>query len=636
MAVRADGTLAAWGFGTAGQTNIPPGLSNVISVAAGDAHSAALRRDGTVVVWGGNTSQKQTNMPAGLMQVVAIRAGGSQTLALRENGDVVGWGGSPPFSVPPYLHGVAQVSASPVSLTGSGLDLALLTNGTVTAWDGSGWPTNMFPGISDVMAVEAAGGSRGQDIGPANTCMILQSNGLVSGWAAGTSPLTNVPPGLSNAVAISGGYTHMLALLNAGKPLIVQPPVGGTFYTGAELRLNAAAKGRPPLSFRWYKDGAPVTNATNETFSITTTLGMEAGSYQLVVTNDLGSAQSMAVPVTIVDSAPVLMSQPASRYAWYGSPTAFGASVIGSGPMQLTWFQDGSLVASDANELFFERALPQHQGAYQLIASNQFGSATSSVAQITFSKVAAWGGAPGVTNAPVDLGGVLAVASGYAHALAIRSDRTVAAWGTTANGVTNVPIGLSNVVAVSGGNNFSVALKSDGTVVAWGLGTSGQTNVPAGLSNVVAVSAGGLHALALRANGTVAAWGPATYAVTNVPASLSNVVAIAAGSVHSLALKDDGTVVPWGIYGTPPILTNIVAISAGFNHSLALQADGTVLGWTTAKLPARRPVSATWSPSAPVAATQVITSTWLCAQTARSLPGATTTCWAKRVCRPTY
>ncbi len=585
LAVRADGMVVAWGSNNFGQTNVPPGLSNVIMVAAGDTHSAALRRDGTVVVWGGNVALKQTNTPSGLMRVAAIRAGGSQTLALRENGDVVSWGGSTPFSVPPYLKGVAQAAAPLASPDSGGFALAVLTNGTMTAWSSSGWPTNMFPGISNIVAVESAGGSRGQIVGAANTSMILKSNGLVSGWAAATNALTNVPAGVSNAVSISGGYTHMLALLNADKPLIVRPPTGGNFYTGAELRLSATAAGRSPLRFQWHKNGSPLSNATNETLSIPSALGTDAGSYHLVVTNEFGVAQSIAVPVTIVSSAPSLMSQPATRYAWYGSPLAIGASVVGSGPMDLTWLQNGAPVAIDTKELRFERTLPQHGGAYQLIASNSLGSVTSSVATITFSKVATWGGAPGLTNAPVDLGGVLAVASGYTHALAIRSDRTVAAWGTTTTGVTNVPVGLSNVVAISGGNNFSVALRSDGTVAAWGLGTSGQTNIPVGLSNVVAVAGGGSHTLALRANGTVAAWGLGTSGQTTVPASVSNVVAIAAGSVHSLALRDDGTVVLWGSVGTPPPLTNIVAISAGYNHSLALQANGTVLSWTTAKAP---------------------------------------------------
>lgn len=583
LALRADGTVAAWGLGSSGQTNIPLGSSNVTMIAAGDVHSAALRRDGTVVVWGGSATQKQTNVPAGLMQVAKIAAGGSQTLAVRENGDVVGWGGSTPFVVPPYLHGVAQVAASVGTVASSGFALALLTNGTVTAWDSSGWPTNMFPGISNVVAVQAAGGSRDQVAGVLNACMILQSNGLVSGRTTGTSVLTNVPAGVSNAVAISGGYTHVLALLNAGRPLIVRPPVGGTFYTGAELRLKAVAEGRSPLSFQWHKDGFPVPDATNEVLLIPGLSGADAGSYHLVVTNELGLAQSLAVPVGVIDSAPVLLSQPASRYAWYGSPLAVGASVIGSGPMQMNWFQDGTPVAGGTNEIFIERVLPPHGGAYQFIARNPFGSVTSSVAQLTFSQVAAWGGAPGLLNAPIDLGSVLAVASGYTHALAIRSNRTVAVWGTTAHGVTNVPAGLSNVFAISGGNNFCVALTGDGTVAAWG--SAGQTNVPAGLTNVVALSAGGSHALALRANGTVAAWGTSAYGVTNVPAGLSNVVAVAAGSTHSLTLKNDGTVVQWGNYGIAPVLTNIVAISAGYSQSLALQADGTVLAWTATKAP---------------------------------------------------
>ena len=59
------------------------------------------------------------------------------------------------------------------------------------------------------------------------------------------------------------------------------------------------------------------------------------------------------------------------------------------------------------------------------------------------------------------------------------------AWGNNSCGQTNVPGGLSNVVAVAGGFYHSLALKSDGTVVAWGDNSYGQTNIPAGLANAV-------------------------------------------------------------------------------------------------------------------------------------------------------
>lgn len=65
-------------------------------MAAGFAHSVALKRDGTVVCWGDNT-YGEINVPAGLSNVVTIAAGGypnmsSYTLALKNDGTVVSWG----------------------------------------------------------------------------------------------------------------------------------------------------------------------------------------------------------------------------------------------------------------------------------------------------------------------------------------------------------------------------------------------------------------------------------------------------------------------------------------------------------------------------------------------------------------
>ena len=39
--------MVAWGDDSAGQTNVPAGLTNVVAVAAGGFHSLALKNDGT-------------------------------------------------------------------------------------------------------------------------------------------------------------------------------------------------------------------------------------------------------------------------------------------------------------------------------------------------------------------------------------------------------------------------------------------------------------------------------------------------------------------------------------------------------------------------------------------------------------
>lgn len=165
--------------------------------------------------------------------------------------------------------------------------------------------------------------------------------------------------------------------------------------------------------------------------------------------------------------------------------------------------------------------------------------------------------------------------------------------GTTQNRSTPVKVsGLTNIVSIAAGSRtgyysyaprlggHALALKADGTVWAWGSNNNGQlgdgttTNraTPvqvAGLSDVIAIAAGGPsvppasgdyggHSLALKSDGTVWSWGfngygqlgdgTTTNRATPVQVvGLSDVVAIAAGSFHSLARKKDGTVWAWGL-----------------------------------------------------------------------------------------
>ena len=92
------------------------------------------------------------------------------------------------------------------------------------------------------------------------------------------------------------------------------------------------------------------------------------------------------------------------------------------------------------------------------------------------------------------------LATGQASA-EITQGGTVVAWGHNGYGQTTVPAGLSGVVAIAAGGGHTVALKQDGTVVAWGGNHKGQTRVPAGLRGVVAIAAGTYHTVALKQDG---------------------------------------------------------------------------------------------------------------------------------------
>ncbi|MHC5083637.1 MAG: hypothetical protein ACYTET_06825, partial [Planctomycetota bacterium] len=64
--------------------------SDIVAIAAGYEHSLALRGDGSVAAWGKNDFG-QAESPAG-NDFIAIAAGGNSSLALRSDGSIAAWG----------------------------------------------------------------------------------------------------------------------------------------------------------------------------------------------------------------------------------------------------------------------------------------------------------------------------------------------------------------------------------------------------------------------------------------------------------------------------------------------------------------------------------------------------------------
>jgi len=209
---QAAGTVVAWGWNQNGQVNVPPGLTNVVKVAAGAYGSLALRTDGTVAAWGSN-DYGQNDGALGLSGITDVAAGYMHRVVVRTNGTVVAWGVSAGAetmtNVPPDLTNVVAVAA------GNYASMARRSDGSVVVWGSSYFfdlygLANVPSALTNAIAISAG----------AFHCVALSASGRVFVWGANNYGQLNVPAAaLSNVVAIASGSSHVLALKNDGTVL---------------------------------------------------------------------------------------------------------------------------------------------------------------------------------------------------------------------------------------------------------------------------------------------------------------------------------------------------------------------------------------------------------------------------------
>ena len=204
-----NGTVLAWGSNTRGELNVPTDLKDVVQISTGFGHGLALKYDGTVVGWGYNNNTQAT-VPTDLENVIQVEAGAFHSVALKYDGRVRAWG----------LNNYNQINVpsniDSIVLLGAGYyhTLALKLDSTVEAWGGNGdGQTTIPPGLKGVIQVKA-GGSLFSNVG--GYSMVLKQNGTLQGWGVNNLGQLNIPNNLRNVIQIANGENHTVALVNAG------------------------------------------------------------------------------------------------------------------------------------------------------------------------------------------------------------------------------------------------------------------------------------------------------------------------------------------------------------------------------------------------------------------------------------
>ncbi|HPW56369.1 MAG: SUMF1/EgtB/PvdO family nonheme iron enzyme [Thermoanaerobaculaceae bacterium] len=566
-------------------------LSDLSDAHAGAYHTMAVRAvDGSVWEWGdGSNEPRQVSGLNGVVQAV----GQGHRIVLRSNGSLWGWGAN---SFGQLGNGNNSSQSAPVQVVGLGNikqiavgenhTLALATDGKVWAWgynrhgelgDGSNQDRNLpvpVSGLSGIVRI-AAGRYSSYAVG---------GDGRVWAWGVndfgelgdGTTSARNTPVavvGLSGVVEVAGGWAFALARRTDGS-------VWAWGYNGdGELGDGTRERRLTPVR---------VLNVSGAT-------GIAAGDWQ-----------SYAIG--------------AGGKVW-----AWGEDLFGQLGMRRTVYSSTPLTQTAVGD-----SIQVAAGAYHSLAVRSDGKVVSwgSNSEGQLGYVTSWQVSEQPKAIP-NLDGIVAVAAGYWHSLALSSTGEVWSWGSnmrgqlgsgsTASRTAPAKVqGLPQIAAVVAGEQHTLALSTTGKIWAWGYNNSGQVGngtratqlTPvelAGLSGVKAIGAGANHSLAVTEDGSLYVWGSnanrqlgdggtndrfAPFKLT----TLSGVTRADGGWGHTLALKNDGSVWSWGSNGygqlgvgaavsvsSLPVkvtgVSNVEGIVAGSWYSIALQGAAGISVW---------------------------------------------------------
>ena len=624
-AVNSGGAVWCWGANESGQlgngttvhSNVPqmvPALSSgVAAVSAGWAHTCALMLSGGVKCWGpananGTATIQLTPVDvSGLSSgVLNVSAGGFHNCALLAGGGIKCWGnnavgqaGNGTTTTSPFPTDVIGL-ASGVSNIGSGLygTCAVTAGSVVMCWgnsiaNGSSVVTTtpmaiagLAPGVTSV--VQGSGHSCAMSSGAVQCWGDNEFGQLANGLHTPIPSLTpvsaqNLGPG---AVALTANQQSTCALMSDSTV-----KCWGRNDIG-QIGNNTAESPNVPVDIPGLASNIQSVSSGGSHNCVVTS----GGGVKCWGTNDSGQIGNGTLNLAI---APVDVTGLGAGVSAVVAASTFSCALV-SGAVRC-WGANNSGQLGDGTTT--RRLIPTPVVGLGAPVTAISATTSHTCALTDAGGVKCWGsnadgeigngGAPGIVTAPVDVvgltSGVAAIAAGYGHTCALKTNGTAKCWGQGAGGAlgtgtvasSNIPVdvlGLSSGIAPIHAREHTCVLTLGGAIKCWGLnfagalgdGTTSNALSPVDVigipSGAIAVATGydpafppSQFSCALTGQGRVECWGSGNYgqhgnrtkadtsSAGGVPAFASGVAGLSAGSSRACVVTVAGGVKCWGL-----------------------------------------------------------------------------------------
>lgn len=411
--------------------------------------------------------------------------------------------------------------------------------------------------------------------------------------------------------------TSNSATLTVNDPIIISDHPDDTLLNvGDNLTLSISCVGTFPISAQWRKNNTnygslSVTNDGDVKLQISNVQNTDEGNYDCVLSNIVGSVTSNKA-LFYINKPPQFILNPIDGIGYDETSFTFTSNASGTNPISYQWIKENEGLISQATLKDYTLTNLQfsNSGKYACIASNLYGSVTSTFASLSVlssatiidSKV------KGGIRQSLFLGNNETISgcgsfnsktipttiqlppvksfSVKAHTLFLGNDDTLSAVGINtygqlgngANSTATIPIKIDTfpIKMVAAGYNHSLFLGTDGTVYACGYNSYGQlgngTNTDQynltkvlDISSVKMIAAGDNYSLFLGMDGKLSGCGHNRYGqlgfIEPMPGAVNsfiseykypkfcgyyNVAAIYAGKLHSLVLYKNRSVHSFG------------------------------------------------------------------------------------------